>query len=346
MRIRVKYVHTDTDRHGNERVYFQRGRGAPKIRLPAKSDSKFLEAYAAAIQGAPARINRSIHIAGSFGALIEAYLSSPEFKALKSSTQAVRRRVLDKLKEKHGKKLVKDMQPRHVRELRNEGLTAHAANSRLKFLKALSAWAVEVGLMEANVARDVPRLKVSTEGHQPWSSDEIARYRKRHPSGTKARLAFELLINTGARRADVVTLGRQIMDDGALKYRQGKTGKWITTPINKPLADELAFLPKDQVIFLLTEYGKPFTANGFGGWFRKRCDEADVEDRAAHGLRKSGATIAADEGATAHQVKAFGGWTSLAEAERYTRSADGKRLSGDVVKMLERKGHKNSHRSD
>lgn len=340
MRIRVKHVHTDRDRHGNVRVYFQKGRGAPKVRLPAKDDPTFWEAYHAALKSAPMPVRRSTFQRDTFGALIEAYCTSPEFRMLKASTQRVRRRVLDKLKEKHGHKLAADMKPKHVRELRNEGSTAHASNNRLKFIKTMISWAVENGLLETNPARDVPKLNIRSDGHAPWTDDDIARYRARHASGTKARLALELYLNTGARRADGVTFSRTMIENGALRYRQGKTGKWVITPINKPLADELAQVPSGQVVFLLTEYGKPFTANGFGAWFRKRCNEAGVSGKSVHGLRKSGASLAANEGATAHQIQAFGGWSSLAEAERYTRSADGKRLAGDVVRLLERKADK------
>jgi hypothetical protein len=46
--------------------------------------------------------------------------------------------------------------------------------------------------------------------------------------------------------------------------------------------------------FLVNEYGKPFTAKGFGAWFRARCDEAGLPRCTAHGLRKAGATIAAE----------------------------------------------------
>jgi hypothetical protein len=43
-----------------------------------------------------------------------------------------------------------------------------------------------------------------------------------------------------------------------------------------------------NLTFLVTEYGRPFTAAGFGGWFRKRCDEAGLpKERTFHGLRKA-----------------------------------------------------------
>ena len=74
--------------------------------------------------------------------------------------------------------------------------------------------------------------------------------------------------------------------------------------------------------FLITEYGRPFTAAGFGNWFRDRCNEAGLERCSAHGLRKAAATSLAENGATAHQLMAWFGWRSLKEAERYTRAAN------------------------
>ena len=51
----------------------------------------------------------------------------------------------------------------------------------------------------------------------------------------------------------------------------------------------------------------------------------------AHGLRKAGATIAANNGATSRQLMAIFGWDTLKEAERYTRNADQQRLPSIVL---------------
>jgi integrase len=88
--------------------------------------------------------------------------------------------------------------------------------------------------------------------------------------------------------------------------------------------------------FLVTEYGKPFTAAGFGGWFRARCDEAGLPHCSAHGLRKAGAVRAAENGATAHELMAIFGWLSLKEAERYTAAAHRRRLSRKATEPLGR----------
>jgi hypothetical protein len=42
-----------------------------------------------------------------------------------------------------------------------------------------------------------------------------------------------------------------------------------------------------QMTFLTTEFGKPFSAAGFGNWFREQCDMANLRHCSAHGLRKA-----------------------------------------------------------
>ena len=70
------------------------------------------------------------------------------------------------------------------------------------------------------------------------------------------------------------------------------------------------------------EFNRPFTANGFGGWFRDRCDEAGLPQCSAHGLRKAGAALAAENRASVHELMAIFGWLTMKEAERYTQRRD------------------------
>jgi hypothetical protein len=73
------------------------------------------------------------------------------------------------------------------------------------------------------------------------------------------------------------------------------------------LADIIAKSPTGALTFLI-KHGKPFTANGFGNWFRDRRDGAGLPQCSAHGLRKAGATIAAENGATDRQLMAMFDW--------------------------------------
>jgi site-specific recombinase XerD len=108
------------------------------------------------------------------------------------------------------------MESRHVRKLRDEwaGPEAElpeAANSLVKALRQLFKWAIDAKHLKENVARDVPYLEGNRDGFHTWTVEEVEQYERRHPIGTKARLALALLMFTGVRRSDVVRFGRQMV---------------------------------------------------------------------------------------------------------------------------------------
>src|SRR5215470_13680017 len=51
--------------------------------------------------------------------------------------------------------------------------------------------------------------------------------------------------------------------------------------------------------------------------------------------QSAGATIAAENGATTHQLMAIFGWDTLKQAEVYTRAADQKRLAESAMHLLD-----------
>jgi integrase len=85
-----------------------------------------------------------------------------------------------------------------------------------------------------------------------------------------------------------------------------------------------------HLTYLVTAFGKPFSDAGIGNWFRDRCDEAGLKHCSAHGLRKAGATIAADLGATDEQLMALFGWKSRRQVSTYTRGANQKKLAHEA----------------
>jgi integrase len=54
-------------------------------------------------------------------------------------------------------------------------------------------------------------------------------------------------------------------------------------------------------------------------------------------LRKAGATVAANNGATSRQLMAIFGWDSVNMAELYTRAADQERLAESAMYLLDTK---------
>jgi integrase len=248
------------------------------------------------------------------------------------STQAWRRHHFDVLARKHGEKPVAMLQPKHIRKLRDELKDSPVvANIRLKALRALFSWAVEEEEAPHDPTFGVKRLKHVSAGFHSWALHEIEQFEKRHPVGSKARLAMTLLLYTACRREDVVRLGAQHMRDGRLRYRQAKNEHRNPVDLNIPVHPDLKAVigatPSNHLTFLTTEYGRSFSPAGFGNRFRAWCNDAGLAHCSAHGLRKAAAARLAERGATVHEIMAITGHRSLEEVERYTRAAQQGKLA-------------------
>jgi integrase len=341
--MRLKFLVEDTDRHGNVRLYVRK-RGAAKVRLlQAPGTREFLEEYWAAVKGNTlATDDRPILTAPTKGTLhwlCTQYYASADYKGLTDRTRYVRQRILEAVCKRDGDKPFAQLEPRHVRKRRDERSDKpEAANALVKALRQLFNFAVEYELTQRNPAKDVPYLKSGSEGFHSWTLEEVRQFEKRHKQGSKARLALALLLYTGQRRSDVVAFGPQHVKDGWITLTQTKNRKrkpvTLSIPVLPELAAELAAAQVGNLAFLVTEFGKPFTSNGFGNWFRKRCDEAGLSHCSAHGLRKAGAAIAAENGATERQLMAIFGWSTMKEAARYTKAARQKVLAASGMKLL------------
>jgi integrase len=67
---------------------------------------------------------------------------------------------------------------------------------------------------------------------------------------------------------------------------------------------------------------------------RQWCDEAGLPGCSAHGLRKAGATIAAENGASDRQLMAIYGWETAKQATLYTQKADRRKLAGAAMGLI------------
>jgi integrase len=357
MKIDLPHLLADTDRHGRKRVYY-RQKGKPMVRLRAPPGTQeFIEEYQRARDGqtAPTRPRPAKSATGSLRWLVAGYYDAANFRTLDASTQRVRRGLLDlicasttKAGTRRGDLPFARMEPRHIRELRDQKLDfPEAANGRVKALRRLFAWAMESDLANRNPAADVAYLAGSGDGFHTWTIDEVHQFELKHPIGSKARLALALLLYTGVRRSDVVKLGRQMEREGALHFTEKKGAnsralgrkksaapKRHVLPILPALRAVIDATPSGTLAYLVTSFGQPFTAAGFGNKFRAWCNEAGLPHCSAHGLRKAGATIAAENGATAHQLMALFGWTTIKQAEGYTRLANRERLASEAMHLL------------
>jgi integrase/recombinase XerD len=338
--IRLPYLVSDVDRHGNVRHYV-RIKGRPKARLEgAPGSQKFMAGYAKATAGMGTTVRRTAE--GTFRALCTMYYASAAFRALDISTQKWRRRALDRIcAEKDGGYWpYRDVDAHAIKALRDELEDKPVvANTRMKALRALFGWAVAKDHLDSDPTRGVKGFSVRSTGHHTWTIEEVQAFEARHPIGTRARLAMALMFYTTGRREDAVRLGPQHVRGGRVQFTQAKNEHRSPVAVDIPLRPELAkaieACPSGHLTFLVTEYGRPFTPAGFGNWFRKQCDDAGLPHCSAHGLRKAMATRLADLGASPHGIMSVTGHQSLTEAERYTKAANRAKLATATMSLLD-----------
>jgi integrase len=340
---------------GKRRVRFRKGRFSTYLTgIPWSED--FMRQYAAALEGVKAQatnIGAGRSVAGTVNALVADYLdprSTSPFKTGAAETQRTRRNILENFREAHGNKpLFRTggggqrtmlLTREHMQRLVNEkASTPFAQRNFLNTLRAMFRWAVKEGRIPDDPTFGVTREKVKTTGYKTWSEDHIARLETKHPIGTKARLAFALVLYTGLRRSDAVKIGEPNIHDGVLTIDQGKTEggeeAHLEIPVHPKLREIIDATPMVGVkTFLVTHFGKPYTAPGFGNWFRELCDEAGCFDISAHGGRKATARRLAEIGCSVNQIAAITGHASLSEVQRYTKAADRKRMAREAIQKL------------
>lgn len=337
-KFRLKYIHEFKDRHGKARRYFRRG--DTKMTLPGLPGSaEFMAAYAAALASSnnpPPPIGSSRTTPRTVGAAIAAYYGSAEFRALSDASRKTYRFDLERLRVEHGDKRVEKIERRHVREqLARLSDTPSRANARLRMLRMIIQHALDMEWRKDDPTAGIKPPRRDGDGYKAWSEDDIAIFEARHATGTRARLAFGLALFTGQRRSDIIRMSRRDIRDGSISVCQQKTGIKLVLPIHPELAHIISSTPVVGLTSLLTtEKGTPLSASRFSSWFAEMVTEAGLAGLSVHGLRKAAARRLAEAGCTTHQIASITGHATLAEVERYTRSANQERMAQDAMALI------------
>jgi integrase len=200
-------------------------------------------------------------------------------------------------------------------------------------MRGLFRWALEAELVDADPTAGVKNPKrPDTGGFAAWTEDDVIAFEKRWPEGTKERVWLHVLLYTGLRRGDAVLIGKQHIRDGIATIRTEKTGTEVNIRILPELAETLRIGPTGDLALIVGENGKPITKETFGNFFRKACNEAGL--KGAHGVRKIGATRAANAGTTVNELEALFGWTGGTMAGHYTKTADRKHLAKQASEKI------------
>ena len=182
--------------------------------------------------------------------------------------------MIEALREAHGSKTVASLKREHVKALieakaRNGGTTA--GNRLLSILAILLDVALDLGWIEANPARTVKKLRHKSEGFHTWTEDEVAAYREHWTLESRQRLAFELLLGTAQRSADVRQMSPKHIDATGVSLRQQKTSAPLRIPLLPELREALAAAPlTGSDTILVTAQGNPFSEKGFATSSKRR----------------------------------------------------------------------------
>jgi enterobacteria phage integrase len=346
LKRRTSLLHIERwrDRHGKMRFYFRRHRhkGCPRITLNGEYGSEeFRASYAAALHGTiesndtRPKIERPGN--GTLAALIASYKQDAAFKGLRDTTKAGYLSWLDTIQREHGARSVAGLNQERIETMLAAYDDRPASKlDTLKKLRVLIKHAMKKKWISGDPSTGIKRTKVGEV--RSFTDDEIRQYENHWPIGTKQRTAFALMLYTGQRRSDV---HRMIWQDishktGRIKVHQQKTGVKIQVPLHRDLLVVLEKARHNHVTIVNTEYGKPFTVDGFSSFMRDAIRAAGLPlDCQPHGLRKAAGRRLAEAGCTTKQIMAVLGHKSLAEAERYTKEADQIRLATDAMSRLE-----------
>ena len=318
-----------------------RRKGSPRIELTGVYGSdEFLAAYAAALHGGEIedsrpKIERPGN--GTLAALIASYKQDAAFRDLRETTKAGYLSRLDTIQREHGARSVAGLNQERIETMLAAYDDRPASKlDTLKKLRILIKHAMKKKWISGDPSTGIKRTKVGEV--RSFTDDEIRQYENHWQIGTKQRTAFALMLYTGQRRSDVHRMTWQDISHktGRIKVIQQKTGVKIQVPLHRDLLVVLEKARHNHVSILVTEWGKPFTVDGFSSFMRDAIRAAGLPlDCQPHGLRKAAGRRLAEAGCTTKQIMAVLGHKSLAEAERYTKEADQIRLATDAMSRLE-----------
>ena len=340
-----KHVSAWNDRHGKLR-FRHRKLGITRYFISPIGSPEWLAEYHE-YEASDRSFVQARHKPGTLGDLVTRYYRSQDFNCQGEVSKAKNRAVIEEFRQGRDDRPVALLTFEHIdtilakkakKQLREDGKSVGgpAAAQRLrKQLRRLFEHAVRLGMIRANPVELTARVKYKTKGFHTWTEPEITQFRERHPLGTKARLALEILLWTGQRIGDAHRFGPAPVREGRINYEQEKGGKALWLPMAPQLRAAIDAMTAVGVqTFLVTEYGKPFSKKGFGNWFRDRCDEAGLPHCTAHGLRKAIARRLAENDATHPMIKSVGGWSNDREVSLYTAAAEQAKLAKTALTAL------------
>lgn len=339
-----------TDQHGRERWRFRRRGMVRQLPGDPAERPEYEAAYTAALTGKP-QPKATIHAlpgAAHPRSLRSAWRlvtdKSPDWKALEPSSRAQQTGVAERFLSApvtEGERLrwgdlpIADLKRRHIKEILSRWSDRpHAAEHILRLIRKLTGAALDEEWIEVDPAY---RLKYRPEigGFKAWPMAARAAFEARWPLGSNPRTAYALALYHGHRRSDLSRIRWTDLEADAPDIIQYKTGNPVWIPMIAPLREALEAVQRRGDTVLVTAYGEAYSDKGLSGQMQVWASRAGLEPgHTLHGLRKTLGKMLAEGGASANQIKAILGHSTLEQAELYTREAERRLLAiGGMAKL-------------
>lgn len=342
-KTQLHYVKIKARKTGLDAHYVQVKRSGRSIRIrSAPSDFKaYILEYNDAVQELrdedPTIDRRCKPGRHKVAALIQAFEDSGALNGLRPATQRNYTYAFNTINRRFAK-VRYDKLTKHAIALWLDDLPPFSANMALAAMRRVINWCLDRDYVETDPTRNIKSNRKSKDGFPAWPEDMAARFSGHHLLGTHERLCFDLLQYTGLRVADVIALGPQHIEADQhgeyIRRTCQKTRKEINIPLHPLLKESIEQSETGDETFLrMRRFDRPYAdSKAFGEVFRQACRSAGVQSTlverslSGHGLRKTVAIRALENGATTHDVMAFQGWGTTAMVDHYAREIDRKRI--------------------
>lgn len=173
------------------------------------------------------------------------------------------------------------------------GLSVHTIHGHQRAVRRLFSWLTAEGLVERNVAREVPLIRLPPQAPKALTDEDLNRILTRLPAeDVRDRAIVLLLVDTGCRVGGLCSLTVAAVDlDGrsAMVVEKGQRGRriYFTEMTAAALRLYLAVRPESATEALfLARGGNPLTTNGVRLMLERLGERAGVKGRCnAHSFR-------------------------------------------------------------
>lgn len=320
---------------GKTYYYFNTGKlvdGKVKwARLPDIRSSDFGGSYATML----GHRNRRPKCSGlTIPELIDLFQKSPQWRELASSSRTNYDIYLRRLRSLLPTAPVGEVTRADLRLL-IDGMadTPGAANLFLGTCSSLFKWAVEREYVQISPTKGIRPLPMGE--HEPWpepvleaalASDDL-----------DIRLLVHMLYYTAQRIGDVLAMRWTDIRDGRIEIVQQKTGKELSIPLHRELANELARQRKLGITIAINRTsGRPYTQQTALNMLKAFAAARGCKV-VTHGLRKNAVNALLEHQCSVSETAAISG-QSLQLVEHYAKKRNQKKLSGSAMLRWESNG--------